>query len=165
MSNKAGTPIEFKLDHVSLTVADLEAVIDFYGRVFGARVLYRMGPFDAAEIPPMEDGSDWTIAHVNVGAARLAIAMIELTPGYKVELFQYDKPADARRDPPRNCDVGASHFCLQVNDIDAAVARLEDEGCRVLAGPITMTEAPCPDSHSWYVLDPFGHQLELVQYL
>jgi len=34
-----------------------------------------------------------------------------------------------------------------------------------MAGPITMTDAPCPASHSWYVVDPFGHQLELVQYL
>jgi glyoxylase I family protein len=164
MTDKS-TPLRFTVDHVSLTVANIEQALGFYQRVFGAQVVYRMGPFDAAEIPSMEDGRDWTEAHVNVGGARLQIAMIELTPGYKVELFEYEKPADARREPPRNCDTGASHFCLKVDDVEAAVAFLQAEGCRVLAGPITMSDGPCPASHSWYVVDPFGHQLELVEYI
>jgi catechol 2,3-dioxygenase-like lactoylglutathione lyase family enzyme len=158
-------PVRFTVDHVSLTVANLERALDFYQRVFGSTIVYRMGPFDAAEIPPMDDGRDWTAAHVNVQGARLSIAMIELTPGYKVELFEYEKPEDARRAPPRNCDTGANHFCLKVDDVEAAVAYLASEGCTVMAGPITMTDGPCPASHSWYVVDPLGHQLELVQYL
>lgn len=162
--NDSNRPLFKRADHVSLTVADLEATIDFYTEVFGAELRYRMGPFDAAEIPPMEDGRDWTDAHVNVPGARLHIAMLQLTDNLGMELFQYDRPTDAADTPPRNCDIGARHLCLEVTDVRAAVDYLQQHGCHALAGPIVAEGGPCPDSLSWYVLDPFGNQLELVQY-
>ena len=158
--------IAFKrLDHVSLTVPDMETAIEFYTRVFGAEVDYRMGPFDAAEIPKMEDGRDWTEAHIFVPGARLRIAMLKFSDGLGMELFEYEKPEDAADTPPRNCDNGARHLCIEVEDIDAAVAFLTENGCTAAAGSIDMADGPCPPSRSWYVLDPFGNQLELVQYL
>ncbi len=153
-----------RVDHVSLTVADIEAVVDFYTRVFGATVAYRMGPFDAAEMPKMEDGRDWTEAHINVAGARLQIAMLTMPDGLGMELFQYDTPADAASTPPRNCDVGCRHLCIEVEALDAAVEFLASNGCTPMAGSIDMLDGPCPPSRSWYVLDPFGHQLELVEY-
>lgn len=159
------TSFSFKrLDHVSLTAADLDETVDFYTRVFGAEVDYRMGPFDAAAIPKMEDGRDWTEAHINVPGARLRIAMLKLPDGMGMELFEYEKPEDARKTPPRNCDVGSRHLCIEVEDLDASVAYLEQHGCTPMAGSIDMLEGPCPPSRSWYVLDPFGNQLELVEY-
>ncbi|MBN7795581.1 VOC family protein [Parahaliea mediterranea] len=153
-----------RADHVSLTVADLDAAVAFYTEVFGASLRYRMGPFDAAEIPPMDDGRDWTEAHVNVPGARLNIAMLQLTDNLGMELFQYERPADTAKTPPRNCDIGARHLCLEVADVQAAVDYLQRHQCRALAGPIVSEDGPAPDSLSWYVLDPFGNQLELVQY-
>ncbi len=159
------TAIKFKrIDHVSLTVLELQPAIDFYTRVFGAELDYRMGPFDAAEIPPMEDGRDWTEAHINVPGARLEIAMLKMADGLGMELFAYAKPEDAATTPPRNCDVGSRHLCIEVEDLDAAVETLKQEGCTAMAGSIDMLDGPCPPSRSWYVLDPFGNQLELVEY-
>jgi hypothetical protein len=60
-----------RVDHVSLTMLDLEAAIDFYTRVFWAELAYRMGPFEAAQIPRMGDGRDWIEARINVPGARL----------------------------------------------------------------------------------------------
>lgn len=158
--------VSFKrIDHVSLTVLDLDAAVAFYTRVFGAELAYRMGPFDAAEIPLMEDGRDWTAAHINLPGARLEIAMLKMAGGMGMELFEYQAPTDAKKTPPRNCDVGTRHLCLEVDDLDAAVGYLEQQGCTSMAGSIDMTDGPCPPSRSWYVLDPFGNQLELVQYL
>ncbi|MFV0275828.1 MAG: VOC family protein [Parahaliea sp.] len=157
-------PLFKRADHVSLTVAKLDEVVTFYTEVFGATLCYRMGPFDAAGIPPMDDGRDWAAAHVNVPGARLHIAMLRLTGNLDMELFQYDKPADAANTPPRNCDIGARHLCLEVEDVHAAVDYLQQHRCRALAGPIVSEGGPAPDSLSWYILDPFGHQLELVQY-
>jgi len=154
-----------RIDHVSLTVLDLDAAIAFYTQVFGAELAYRMGPFDAAEIPPMQDGRDWTAAHINLPGARLEIAMLKMAGGMGLELFEYQAPADAKKTPPRNCDVGTRHVCLEVDDLDAAVGYLEQHGCTPMAGSIDMADGPCPPSRSWYVLDPFGNQLELVQYL
>jgi len=153
-----------RADHVSLTVADIDEAIAFYTDVLGATVKYRMGPFDAREIPAMEDGRDWTEAHVNVPDARLHIAMLQLCDNLAMELFHYERPEDAATMPPRNCDIGSRHLCLEVEDVEAAVDYLENNGCRRMAGPIVADGGPAPDSLSWYVIDPFGHQLELVQY-
>lgn len=165
MSLETNAKFRFKLDHVALTVADLKQAVAFYTEVLGAKLLYQMGPFDAQEIPLMDDGRDWTTAHINVEGARLNIAMMELTSQLKMELFQYDKPVDAGKQALRNCDVGSGHLCLEVENIETAVTYLADHGCRAMAGPIVMEEGPCPASKSWYVLDPFGHQLELVEYI
>ncbi|BFM09017.1 VOC family protein [Halioxenophilus aromaticivorans] len=152
-------------DHISITVTSIEKSLEFYQKAFGAAVIYQMGPFDAAEIPRQEDGRDWTEAHVNVSAAKLHIAMVQLFANLKVELFQYDQPSDANRAVPANCDTGASHICIKVLDLESALSHLKNLGCELMAGPIASVGGPCPDSNSWYVLDPFGHQLELVEYL
>lgn len=158
--------VSFKrVDHVSLTVLDLDAAIEFYTRAFGAELAYRMGPFDAAKLPRMNDGRDWTEAHINVPGACLEIAMLKWQGSIGMELFAYSLPADAAKSPPRNCDIGNRHLCIEVEDIDAAIAHLEHNGCKPMAGSIDMADGPCPPSRSWYVLDPFGNQLELVQYL
>ena len=158
-------PNLINVDHISLTVADLDATLTFYRDVFGAVLKYRMGPFDAREMSRMEDGRDWTESHVNVKDARLEIAMLQLTPNMKMELFQYHRPKECIHTPPRNCDIGSRHLCFQVDDVHNAIAYLEYHGCKAMSGPITIEGGPCPSSHSWYVLDPFGHQIELVEYL
>ncbi len=161
----ATKPVIKKTDHVSLSVADIDASITFYTEALGAELQYRMGPFDAAELPAMEDGRDWTEAHVNVQGARLEIAMLRMADNFGMELFRYELPKDAVQSPPRNCDIGSRHLCFEVDDIDAAINYLESYDCKALSGPITMEDGPCPPSKSWYVLDPFGNQLELVEYL
>lgn len=76
------------IDHVGLTVPNLDAAVKFYCDVIGGHELYRLGPFDAAEMPRMADGTDWTAAHLNVAEARLSIAMISIAPNLMLELFQ-----------------------------------------------------------------------------
>ena len=61
-----GLPGLSHVDHVGLTVPDLDAASRFYCEVIGGDEVYRLGPFDAAEIPRMADGRDWTAAHINV---------------------------------------------------------------------------------------------------
>jgi len=159
-----GVPGLSHVDHVGLTVADLDAAVRFYIDVFGGTELYRIGPFDSTEIPPMPDGRDWAEAHVNVAGARLRIAMIHIGPNLMLELFEYEKPADRRTTPPRNCDIGGHHIAFKVADIEAAKSYLAEHGCKVMAGPIVLDQGPCANLKVNYVLDPFGNQLELVEY-
>lgn len=160
----SGIPGLSHVDHVGLTVPDLDAAVAFYCDAFGGTELYRLGPFDAADLPRMEDGRDWTEAHVNVAGARLTIAMLHIAPNLMLELFRYEKPADARTEPPRNCDFGGHHIAFKVDDLEAAKSYLAEKGCRVMAGPIVMDDGPCAGLKVNYVLDPWGNQLELVQY-
>jgi catechol 2,3-dioxygenase-like lactoylglutathione lyase family enzyme len=161
---KKGLPGLSHVDHVGLTVSNLDAAVRFYCDVMGGYELYRLGPFDAAEMPRMADGRDWTAAHVNVADARLSIAMIRIGPNLMLELFQYDRPTDRLGQPPRNCDVGGHHIAFKVDNLEVAKAYLADHGCRVMDGPIVLDQGPCATSRVNYVLDPFGNQLELVEY-
>lgn len=153
-----------RVDHVALTVPDLDEAVRFYGDVFGARELYRLGPFDSSELPPMPDGRDWSQAHVNVAGARLMIAMLELASNLKLELFQYDKPEDSRKTPPANCDLGGHHIALAVDDLSSALEYLRQKGLRVMEGPILINQGPAAGTKVNYFLDPWGNQLELVEH-
>ncbi len=159
-----GLPGLSHVDHVGLTVPDLDAASKFYCDVFGAHELYRLGPFDAAELPRVDDGRDWTEAHINVAGARLTIAMLSVGPNLMLELFQYDRPRPRAEAPPRNCDLGGHHIAFKVENLDAAKTYLAAHGCKVMAGPIMLDQGPCATTRVNYVLDPFGNQLELVEY-
>ncbi len=160
---KRGIPGSLGVDHVALTVPDLDAAAAFYCDVIGGIELYRLGPFDARELPRMADGRDWTEAHVNVAGARVRLAMLQLKGGMLLELFRYEEPAvDAR--PVRNCDLGGHHLAIRVENLEAAKAYLAEHGLRVMAGPIAIPEGPCAGFRGNYFLDPWGNQLEIVEY-
>lgn len=158
---KADPPRLLIIDHVSWTVADLEQALGFYRDVLGARELYRMGPLDATDLPVQPDGRDWMAAHVGVPGARLTLAMLEFAEGMKLQLVQYDKPADRSEALPRNCDRGGNHLAFRVDDVDRAAAWLTAHGCTPLE-TIEIGEGPLAGKKNLYILDPFGRQLELV---
>ena len=162
--NNSVLPGLMHVDHVALTVPDLDRAVGFYRDILGAVELYRLGPFDAATMPRSPDGTDWTGAHLRVPGARLQLAMLALGSNLMLELFRYELPGDARRTPPRNCDLGASHIAFKVADMDAALAHLKRAGVETMAGPVAMTSGPCAGLRINYFLDPFGNQLELVEY-
>jgi len=161
MPPQAEKPNFLAVDHISWTVPDLEAALDFYVNVIGATELFRMGPIDAADIPPGEDGRDWMEAHVGVPGARLTLVMLKLSDNMNFQLVQYDKPEDRRQDLPRNCDRGGHHLALRVDDVDKAIAYLTAHGCKALE-TIHIDAGPLAGKKNVYVLDPFGHQLEIV---
>jgi glyoxylase I family protein len=149
------------VDHVSRTVPDLDGAVRFYVDVFGASELFRIGPIDAADLPPDEQGRDWMETHVGVKGARLTLAMLQLGPNLKLQVVQYDQPSDRQRTPPRNCDLGGHHIAFQVADPEAAAAWLRSKGCEILA-TIAMDAGPLAGTRNVYVRDPWGLYLELV---
>ena len=159
--NASVRPEFVAVDHVSWTVPDLDAAIDFYTATFGATVLYRIGPIDSADIPRDAQGRDWMETHVGVKGARLTLAMLQLAPNLKFQLVQYDKPADRRQEVPRNCDRGGHHIAFLVKDVNAAAAWLKQRGCKVFES-IAMDSGPLAGKTNIYVSDPWGHTLELV---
>ena len=164
MTTRRAIPGLIAADHVALTVPDLDAAVGFYCDVIGGIELYRLGPFDAREIPRMPDGRDWTEAHIGVAGARVCIAMLQIAGGLLLELFRYELPANARKEPPRNCDLGGHHLALRVENLEAAKAYLAENGLRVMAGPIALSDGPCAGFRANYFLDPWGNQLEIVEY-
>lgn len=153
-----------RVDHVSITVADADATAEFYKRVFGAEERYRLGPLRSADMPPHTDGRDWTDAFLGVPEATVTIVMLGLGDNFGLELFQYDHPVSAVVSPPPSNIIGAHHIGLEIDDLDSAVAHLIENGCSMMAGPITMDSGPVAGSRFHYLLDPFGNILELVSH-
>ncbi|TQS43190.1 VOC family protein [Cryptosporangium phraense] len=142
------------VDHVAVTVPDLDDAVSLLTDVFGARELYRR---------VYAPRGDEMVTQFNAHAeARYRLAKLRLG-GTDVEVFEYTAP-DQRVEHPRNADVGGGHLGLRVPDIDAAVAALADEPRIRVLGEIQRIEPPHPlAGRRWiYLLTSWGLQLELV---
>jgi len=121
------------IDHLNLSVADLDASVDWYGRVFG---------FQAVEQGEYA-GSPWKI--LRSGEALLCL---------------YEHPERRLLDSDALGGEGVhglSHFGLRVRDPEAWEETVSREGLEVLYGGVVQW----PASRSWYVLDPTGYEIEV----
>ena len=117
------------IEHVGITVPDLEQATTFFADAFGAVKIYDMidAPLSG---PGIESGLG-----VPQGATIEAIRMLRLGNGPNLELFVYS--GVGQRDPVLPSDFGIQHFCVYVDDIDAAATRLEKAGATLLSAPAT----------------------------
>lgn len=151
----AGLPGLLGVEHVGLTVPEMEAATRFFVDILGGEVLFEIGPFVADD--------DWMKQHLGVHprAVIRKLRMLRLAAGPSVELFEYETPdRDASR--PRNSDGGGHHLAFYVQDMAAAVAYLRDHGVTVMGEPTTMVEGASAGLSWVYFLSPWGLQLELV---
>ena len=126
-----------KLEHINLTVANLERSIAFYCEVFGARVRWRGEILNTREMRPA--------AHVG-------------SDDFYISLFEAEAPAtrDSIRDsyaPP-----GVNHFGVVVKDLDGHVGRIEALGHDVRRAPDYAPGRRC------YFEDPDGIEVEMLEY-
>ncbi|MFI6162811.1 VOC family protein [Micromonospora haikouensis] len=114
-----GIPGAQRVDHVALTVADLDAATAFAVDVLGGEVVYRL--------PPLARTDDWMSEHLDVPPRATAeIALIRLGPTTNLELFQYAVAGQVTA-PPQRHDPGHQHLGFLVADVaeaTAAVGRL-----------------------------------------
>jgi glyoxylase I family protein len=113
-------------------------------------------------MPAGDNGRDWMATHVNVPDARLTLVMMRLSATLNFQLVGYERPASAAAAPPRNCDRGGHHLAFAVDDVDKAARYLAARGCVVLDQIVVDAGPGAGRFH--YVLDPWGHQIELCQY-
>lgn len=144
------------VDHLGITVPDLDEAHRFLVDVLGAEYRYRLGGRGG-------EGA-WMSTHLGVDdrAVISDIRFYRLPGGLVLEVFEYDAP-DQAAVGPRNSDVGGHHLALYVEDLDAAVADLRARGIRVMGEPTTSAGGHL--GQRWvYFLAPWGLQCELVSY-
>jgi len=146
-----------RMDHVGFTVPDLEVAHRFLVDVLGCEYLYSLGPFERPD-------DDWMRTHLDVHPRAVMVENRWFRCGDQAvfEVFHYTSP-DQRNAIGRNSDVGGHHIALYVDDLDAAIAHLQDAGLRVLSGP-TASSGPATGNRWIYFLSPWGMQFELVSY-
>lgn len=129
------------LDHVGLTVADLEAQAEWYT---GALDLVRSTPF---EIGPLGIRGVFVVHPEHKWAIELLSR-----EGSQVGLQAPDPPEAL-------LTQGYGHICLRVDDVDAVYDRLITAGATDRMSP---RPAPEPGVRMAFVADPEGHLIELL---
>lgn len=145
------------IEHVGITVPDMEQATRFFCEAFGAQVLYDMLDHPLGG-PEVEAGLG-----VPTGSVIKAIRMLRLGNGPNLELFTY---AGVEQAPPvRPSDFGIQHFCIYVDDIDAAAARLQQAGGKLLSQPGNLPGGDAGEGNRYvYTRTPWGSTIELVTY-
>jgi catechol 2,3-dioxygenase-like lactoylglutathione lyase family enzyme len=135
-------PPEVRFDHVSVSVADLDAQRAWYGDALGFRNLVEQ--VELAD-PPLR-----TAILAEPGGGR--IELIERA-GSAREAIHGD-PLDAAR------GQGYGHWALRVGDVEATFAWLVSRGAEAVWPP---ADAVAPGARFAYVKDPEGNLIELIQ--
>jgi catechol 2,3-dioxygenase-like lactoylglutathione lyase family enzyme len=145
-----------RVDHIGVTVPDLDQAHAFFIDVLGCEYMYALGPF--------AHDDTWMSEHLNVAddTVMRRLHFYRLGGQAIFEVFEY-RATDQRTAPPRNSDIGGHHVALYVSDLDAAVAHLAALGLRVLGEP-TVSAGPSAGQRWVYFLSPWGMQFELVSY-
>lgn len=156
MTKLGGIPGLRGMEHVGLTVPNLDEACDFFEKVIGCEVLFSAGAFS-------DDKTDWMTEHLNVNprAKIKEYRYVRCANGTNFELFEYASP-DQKTAMAKNSDVGGHHIAFYVDDMDAAIAHLKAHGVRVLGEPTKTAAGPTKGLTWCYFLTPWGLQLEIV---
>jgi len=138
------------LDHYGYTVSDVERTATFYETVFGAQREWQL-EMDGEHVAGMTrvPGADIKVALLSFGNSA-------------IELFEYRNEGGAKTDERPANDVGAGHLCLEVEDVDAAYAHLQEQGVTCRFAPVHVEEGPLAGLSFFYFDDPDGLLVELV---
>jgi catechol 2,3-dioxygenase-like lactoylglutathione lyase family enzyme len=90
------------VDHVSVTVPDLDEAVALFVDLFAAEQLHRR------EYAPTRGSDEMAVQYNAHPDARYRLAKLRLA-GTDLELFEYTAP-DQRTEHPRNADVGGVHL-------------------------------------------------------
>ncbi|MFF5185327.1 VOC family protein [Streptomyces sp. NPDC000345] len=139
------------VEHVSYTVADLDAATAFFTEVLGAE------PVESSQ-----GAADRPDGHWPPGAEQSRRTLLRTGPTANCELTQSGTGA-LRSLPPRNSDVGGHHLAFYVDDVDAAAAYLREcEGVVLMGEPETITQGPIAGDRWLYFSTPIGIQMEII---
>jgi lactoylglutathione lyase len=125
-----------QLDHLNMTVKDLEQSIEWYVRIFGFEEVERGN----------RDGTDWAI--IKSGEAMLCI-------------YQHPDRIGPQRFLKDNANRHAIyHFGFRITDKDAWLKIVNENDLELEFGG----EVDYLHSKSWYVSDPSGYSIEVVHW-
>lgn len=149
------------MDHVGITVEDLEAATQFFQKVFDAEIIYDSV---AKDDPSVEGEEPESILRVAEGTTISAVRMLKFQYGPGLEMFEMHAPDQS--EPVRPSDFGLQHFAVYVDDIQESVRLFEEAGGEMFSDPQPlMFEAERGEGNLFcYGSTPWGSVVELVTY-
>jgi len=101
-----------RIDHVAIIVRNIEQALDFYRDTLG------ITPSEIKEVPTEQ--------------VRIAFLPMGGPDGSEIELIEPTTPDSSLAKFLDKRGEGLHHICLQVDDIDAALAEMQEKGAPVL---------------------------------
>lgn len=141
------------IHHTGVIVSDLQRVQQFYTEVLGLRVL---GEIDSVAPP---EGN-----HTGIPGARRKLVFLAVGNEHRshlIELVQYIDPPAAAGHLGKH-QIGASHLCFIVEDLQIDYERLLAAGVRFETEP-KYSESPGGKLGIVYARDPEGNWLEFIE--
>ena len=144
------------VDHIGITVPDMEQATTFFVDVLGCQLLYEREP------PP--DDTPHDRLGVPAGSRIRAVRFLRCANGANIELFEFYSP-DQREEFPRPSDVGIQHLAVYVEDLEAAAQHLRRHGVNLMSGPNPLPGAEAGEGNRFiYARTPWGLTVELISY-
>lgn len=138
-----------RMNHVGISVSNIERSIVFYREMFGMEQDCEVFPFGGPQFSQV------------MGLENAEGRMCMITGGnVSLELFEFTNPAPARKDPGYPvADHGYSHFGFEVDGIEAVYDRLNAAGVRFHC-PVTTFPG---GMKATYGRDPDGNVFEILE--
>ena len=141
------------IDHVGVTIADVERSLAFWHDLLGLEVVGR-------------GIVEWEHLDRLVALPDTKIEWIELRVpgGGTVELSKYHRPDGAPVMPGEENEPGRSHLSLLVDDLATTLADLRAAGVRSRTDvPVDIPVGAYAGGKAAYVFDPDGVEIELIE--
>ncbi|MGO2658605.1 EthD family reductase [Mycetocola reblochoni] len=150
-------PLPRGINHLGLTVPDLDAATVFLREAFAGRVAYDgLTPAD----PPREGAETERQLGLPRGARIVRQRMVQIGVGPGLEVFEI--AVDERQPAAGLADLGLNHVSVYVDDIDGALRRAVAAGGEALSEPHANSAHEDTDGNaSVYVRAPWGTLFEL----
>lgn len=118
------------VDHVGITVPDIDAATTFLIEGLGAKLIYES--FSKGQPPQGSPELDHDL-HLAPGTQLVATRFLQIGTGPDIELFQLK--ANNQRPAARPSDFGLQHLALYADHIEEAIRRFEAAGGKMLSRP------------------------------
>jgi catechol 2,3-dioxygenase-like lactoylglutathione lyase family enzyme len=141
---------EYTPSHVGICVSDLERSLRFYceGLGFEPKDCYEL---DSTQLPGLERALE-----VRTDAV-LTSQMIE-RDGVRIELLKFREPNAVGSPSARRNQLGLTHLCFYVDNVDVAAERMLEFGAVVLDDTRSS-----PGTDIVFLMDPDGVRVELIR--
>ncbi len=157
MKNKPHRAPSRGINHVGLTVPDLQQATDFLQKALDARFVYN----GLTENDPPRQGAD-TERQLGLSSGSMVIKqrLLRIGNGPNLELFEI--VSNDQQQPVRLQDIGWNHISLYVDDIDYAIERVRAAGGRFLSEVHENSRHEDTENNaSVYFQAPWGSLIEL----
>jgi catechol 2,3-dioxygenase-like lactoylglutathione lyase family enzyme len=141
------------LHHTGYTVSDLDRSVAFYRDVLGCEVL-----------ATQEKEGGYLAAIIGYPDTHIRMAHLRVPGGgHVIELFQYLAPG-GERPPLEPKNVGITHVCFLVDDLQAVYEELRAKGVETFVSPPVLVDTGInTGGYGIYLRDPDGITVELFQ--